>query len=443
MQYRDRHEAGRVLAEHLEEFAGRPDVVVLGLARGGLPVAWEVARRLGVPVDVFVVRKLGFPGHEELAMGAIASGGVRVLNPEVIAYGVTREDIERVTERERRELERRERLFRGDRPPVPVERRTVILVDDGLATGSTMRAAARALRQEKAARIIVAVPIAAPSTCAEMEEEADAVVCAATPEPFHAVGMWYDDFSQTTDEEVRQLLESSGPAQERPLREREITVALRPPLLLEGNLAVPDGARGAVLFAHGSGSSRFSPRNRVVAQALQEAGFATLLMDLLTPAEEQAERFTRHLRFDVDLLADRLAGAVQWLSRDPQTRALPVGLFGASTGAAAALVTAAREPDRISAVVSRGGRPDLAGELLREVRAPTLLIVGGADEVVLELNREALAGLRCEKRLEIVAGATHLFEEPGALESVAALAARWFADHAVTPRPWSGEPAAP
>lgn len=215
------------------------------------------------------------------------------------------------------------------------------------------------------------------------------------------------------------------------MSEREIELVLRPGVRLGGNLAVPHGARGAVLFAHGSGSSRFSRRNRLVAQTLQQGGFATLLMDLLTPHEEEAERFTRHLRFDIELLADRLAGAVEWLSHDEETRGLPVGLFGASTGAAAALVTAAREPDRVSAVVSRGGRPDLAGELLIEVRAPTLLIVGGADDVVLDLNRQALAMLRAEKQLEIVPGATHLFEEPGALEVVGALAAQWFADHLI------------
>ena len=215
------------------------------------------------------------------------------------------------------------------------------------------------------------------------------------------------------------------------MSEREIELVLRPGVRLGGNLAVPHGARGAVLFAHGSGSSRFSRRNRLVAQTLQQGGFATLLMDLLTPHEEEAERFTRHLRFDIELLADRLAGAVEWLSHDEETRGLPVGLFGASTGAAAALVTAAREPDRVSAVVSRGGRPDLAGKLLIEVRAPTLLIVGGADDVVLDLNRQALAMLRAEKQLEIVPGATHLFEEPGALEVVGALAAQWFADHLI------------
>jgi putative phosphoribosyl transferase len=226
--------------------------------------------------------------------------------------------------------------------------------------------------------------------------------------------------------------------------EREIGLVLRPGVRLGGNLAIPHGARGAVLFAHGSGSSRFSRRNRLVAQTLQQGGFATLLMDLLTPHEEEAERFTRQLRFDIELLADRLAGAVEWLSHDEETRRFPVGLFGSSTGAAAALVTAAREPDRVSAVVSRGGRPDLAGELLSQVSAPTLLIVGGVDDVVLDLNRQALATLRAEKELEIVPGATHLFEEPGALEVVGALAAQWFSDHLIAPpRAWSAEPPLP
>jgi putative phosphoribosyl transferase len=226
--------------------------------------------------------------------------------------------------------------------------------------------------------------------------------------------------------------------------EREVELALGPRIRLRGTLAIPDGARGMVLFAHGSGSSRFSPRNRFVARELHRAGLATLLVDLLTKGEEEAEQFTRHLRFDIDLLADRLAAAVAWISREQETRALPLGLFGSSTGAAAALVTAAREPDRIAAVVSRGGRADLAADSLSQVSAPTLLIVGGADEVVLDLNRKALEILRGEKRLSVVPGATHLFEEPGALEVVANLAAHWFADH-VSPRPrhWSREPAAP
>jgi putative phosphoribosyl transferase len=199
---------------------------------------------------------------------------------------------------------------------------------------------------------------------------------------------------------------------------------------LAGDLVVPPEAMGVVLFAHGSGSSRHSQRNRLVAARLQQAGLATLLMDLLTPAEEVLdEESGGRLRFDIDFLAERLEAASSWLAANPETRHLRLGYFGASTGAAAALVAAADWSGEVGAIVSRGGRPDLAGGALLEVRAPTLLIVGGDDEVVIPLNRSALYRLRCEKRLEIVPGATHLFEEPGALEPVAELAGSWFSHH--------------
>ncbi len=209
-RYKDRRHAGRVLAEALHEYAGRPDVVVLALPRGGVPVAYEVARRLGAPLDVFVVRKLGVPGHEEFAMGAIASGDVIVLDRAVIeGLGIPRAAVEAAIAREQAELARREQLYRGGRPPLEVTGKTCILVDDGLATGSTMRAAVAGLRQRGAGRIVVAVPIASPETCEELSTEVDDIVCAATPEPFVAVGLWYEDFEQTTDEEVRQLLEAA------------------------------------------------------------------------------------------------------------------------------------------------------------------------------------------------------------------------------------------
>jgi predicted phosphoribosyltransferase len=209
--FRDRADAGRCLAEKLAAYAGRPDVLVLALPRGGVPVAFEVAQALGVPLDVFVVRKLGVPGHEELAMGAIASGGAWVLNDEVVGpLRIPGDVIRAVAAREMQELVRRERLYRGDRPAPDVRGQTVILVDDGLATGSTMRAAVAALRRLGPDRIVVAVPTAAPSTCAELGTEADECVCSITPDPFYAVGVWYDDFSQTTDLEVRDLLKRSA-----------------------------------------------------------------------------------------------------------------------------------------------------------------------------------------------------------------------------------------
>jgi putative phosphoribosyl transferase len=216
-RFRDRADAGRRLAADLAEYAGRTDVLVLALPRGGVPVAYEVARALGAPLDVFVVRKLGVPGHEELAMGAIASGGVRVLNRDLIAeLRIPPAEVDDVTRAELRELERRERSYRGDRPPPDLRGRTVILIDDGLATGSTMRAAVAALRRLDPARIVVAVPTAAAETCDALREEVDDVVCAVTPARFYAVGLWYEDFSQTSDEEVHELLEQARAAQGAP-----------------------------------------------------------------------------------------------------------------------------------------------------------------------------------------------------------------------------------
>jgi putative phosphoribosyl transferase len=205
--FRDRAEAGELLAAQLTQYRDRHDVVVLALPRGGAPVAREVARALGVPFDVYVVRKLGVPGHEELAMGAIATGGIRQLNRDVVeALGIPINVIDAVAAREQQELDRREQAYRGDRGPISLTNKTVILVDDGLATGSTMRAAVMSVRQQQPARVIVAVPVGAPSTCADLATEADDVVCLRTPDPFVAVGLWYRDFTPTTDHEVRRLL---------------------------------------------------------------------------------------------------------------------------------------------------------------------------------------------------------------------------------------------
>ena len=206
-RFSDRREAGRLLAAKLAAYANRPDVVVLALPRGGVPVAFEVAQALNAPLDVFVVRKLGVPGYEELAMGAVATGGLRILNDQIVQdLRIPDYVIDRVAAEEGEELTRRERAYRGGRPPLDVRGRTVILVDDGLATGATMCAAVMALRQHRPAHIVVAVPTASPETCEELKTEVDEVVCAITPEPFHAVGYWYEDFTQTTDQEVRELL---------------------------------------------------------------------------------------------------------------------------------------------------------------------------------------------------------------------------------------------
>jgi putative phosphoribosyl transferase len=412
LRFRDRAEAGRLLGERVAAVAGASDAAVLGLPRGGVPVARGVARALGAPLDVFLVRKLGYPGQPELAMGAIASGGVRVLNEQLVRQlGIDTALIDRVAQHEEAELERRAQAYRGDRAPLELRGRTAVLVDDGLATGATMRAAVEAVRRGSPQRVVVAVPVAPPHAARELQDVADEVVVLSAPDSFHAVGLWYEDFREVSDDEVRRLLQLPA--------EQDVTAGEA-----EAALVVPDDARGLVVFAHGSGSSRFSPRNRYVAGVLEDAGLATLLVDLLTGAEEQLDLRTREHRFDIDLLSGRVGGALRWAV----SLGLPIGLFGASTGAAAALLAAAREPETVRAVVSRGGRPDLAGPALADVRAPTLLVVGGRDDVVLDLNRRARDAMTqaAAVELEVVPGATHLFEERGALERVAELARDWF-----------------
>lgn len=434
MPFVDRRDAGRRLGERLMFLRGE-DVVVVALPRGGVPVAFEVARALRAPLDVILVRKLGVPFQPELAMGAIGEGGARVLDEEVLELaGVTPEDLAVVERREQAELERRGALYRGDRPPVQLSGRTAVVVDDGIATGSTARAACQVVKAHGAARVVLAVPVAPGPTVEELRREVE-VVCLEVPQSFWAIGQWYRNFTQVSDEEVARLLAESAqpsggplpsdpPGGEPPVQPEEVEV-LAGGVHLAGQLTVPENPAGMVVFAHGSGSSRHSPRNRFVAQVLNRAGLGTLLFDLLTRDEE----FDRANIFDIELLAGRLGLVTSWLRDQPSVGELQIGYFGASTGAGAALL-AASDPDAdVAAVVSRGGRPDLAGRRLEQVRAPTLLIVGGEDHAVLDLNRRAQALLRCENRLAVVPGATHLFEEPGTLATVADLARDWLHDH--------------
>ena len=443
MRFKDRTDAGRRLSSRLHDLQGEA-AVVLGLPRGGVPVAAEVARALGAPLDVILVRKLGVPFQPELGMGAIGEDGVRVVNNEVVrAAGVERAELDAVEARERAELERRAERFRRGRSRLDLTGRTAVVVDDGLATGSTARAACLVARAHGAARVVLAVPVAPPGWEARIRPVADEFVSLETPGQFFAIGQFYEDFTQVDEDEGVALLEAAGidrpavamtaegrgaggrdDADDPPAIDEDIVV-MAGHVRLGGHLSVPEAATGIVLFAHGSGSSRHSPRNRYVAAVLNDAGLGTLLFDLLTVDEE----LDRANVFDIELLGRRLADATAWLRAQPEASGLPIGYFGASTGAGAALWAAAEQGAEVAAVVSRGGRPDLAGPRLADVTAPTLLIVGGHDDLVLELNRSAQAQMHCETRLLVVPGATHLFEEAGTLDKAAAAARDWFSTH--------------
>jgi putative phosphoribosyl transferase len=435
----NRDDAGRQLARRLGYLRGQP-VVVLGLPRGGVPVAAQVARALGAPLDVIVVRKIGVPFQPELAMGAVGEDGVRVTDHHVIrASAIRPEEFAAAEAREQAAVIARAARYRSYRPREPLTGRVAVVVDDGIATGSTARAACEIARAQGAARVVLAVPVAPPGWEARIGSDADDLVCVETPAGFHAIGQFYADFSQLTDDDVISCLNQAARAQAQPAGHGLAAAATPDPpaqggadvqpaagaVRLAGYLTVPEEAPGVVVFAHGSGSSRHSPRNRYVATVLHEAGLGTLLLDLLTP-EEEADRANV---FDVELLARRLTDVTSWLRTQPRARHAAIGYFGASTGAAAALRAAAEPGTGIAAVVSRGGRPDLAGRRLAAVTAPTLLIVGGLDTLVLDLNRDAQAQLQCENKLAVVPGANHLFEEPWTLARAAELARDWFVRH--------------
>jgi putative phosphoribosyl transferase len=437
-RFANRHEAGRRLAALLERFR-EDNPLVVGIPRGGVPVAAEVARALSAPLEIVVVRKIGAPGNPEYAIGALAEGGVSILDDESVrALGVGAEELAELLDRAREDLGDYVERYRHGHPALPLDGRTVLLVDDGLATGRSACAAARALRQRGAARVILAVPVAAPSSVAQLRNCVEDVIFVEAPVELWAIGLWYEDFSPTTDKEVAMLIDQlqTPGGSDRPgaalAREVRIDVdnGINNGISLTGDLALPLGADRVVAFAHGSGSSRLSPRNRSVAAALNRAAIGTLLFDLLTPMEE----IDRAKVFDIALLSQRLLAATRWLAVQPETCRLPIGYFGASTGAAAALLAAAELGPQIGAIVARGGRPDLVLSQLDRVSAPTLLIVGAQDLQVLELNREAQEHLHCPNRLAIVPRATHLFEEPGALEEVARLAIDWFAKHLLNAR---------
>ncbi len=423
LPFRDRDDAGRQLATALGHYQGAHPVV-LAIPRGAVPIGRAVSAALGGELDVVLVRKLGAPGHPEFAIGAVDEQGRVMLDEHAAASGADDAYVRRVAHHELALIRERRARYRPGQPAIALAGRTVIVIDDGLATGATMAAALQVVRAQGPARLVCAVPVAAPDSLQRVSGLADEVVCLATPRQFRAVGLYYHDFTAVTDEEVIAMLaEPAGQDAKAPAGPGGPVHIPADGVVLEGDLVTPSSPHGLVLFVHGSGSSRHSSRNRYVASILNQHGFSTLLFDLLTPQEDRDIA----ARFDIPRLARRLDAALQWARQQPTLRDLPCGLFGASTGAAAALMVASDRPGEIGAVVSRGGRPDLAGaSVLSRMQVPTLLIVGGADPQVLELNRAAQASMPQSADLTIVPGATHLFEEAGALEHVSAQAADWF-----------------
>ncbi|WP_202909012.1 alpha/beta fold hydrolase [Cognatilysobacter segetis] len=420
-RFRDRDEAAQDLARALSRYGGRTPVV-LAIPRGAVPMARIVADALGGELDVVLVRKLGAPGNPELAIGAVDETGHVILNDDAWRAGAHGAYTRIEAERQQSTLQERRQRYAGGRPPIDVAGRIVIVVDDGLATGATMVSALRLVRTRGPARLVCAVPVGTADALRRVGEVADEVVCLSVPQPFIAVGAHYVDFPPVSDSEVLEAID--GRASRHPGVEAVHIPAGT--VELPGELTTPDAARGLVVFVHGSGSSRLSPRNRQVARVLNRAGFATLLFDLLT----QAEDLRRDARFDIVRLSARLEHALDWVASRPALASMPVGLFGASTGSAVALRAAASGRHDIAAVVSRGGRPDLAGEAtLMQVNTPTLLIVGSHDTDVLALNEAAAAHLSGPHRVDVIAGAGHLFEEYGTLAQAADHATGWFLQH--------------
>lgn len=445
MIFQNRKQAGELLAAQLLQYENK-DGIVLALPRGGVPVAAEIARALNWPLEILAVRKIGAPYNDELAVGAICEDEEPVYNMQILSkLGLSSDEMNPTVIRERVKIKNQIQDFRKgkslDDLLVNLKEKTILIVDDGLATGATVKSAIKYLQKKGVIHIVLAVPVSPTSTVQSLRDKVDQIVVLEEEENIFSVGQWYKDFSQVSDNDVKLLLKESTGFDKisesfnklekiSNFKEKSSTVLIKiSSVILEGELTEIEGMKALIIFAHGSGSSRKSPRNLQVAQSLNKNRFGTLLFDLLT--EDEAE--DRKNVFAIDFLSKRLADVTLWAMSQTNFKNVKIGYFGASTGAAGALQASVTSSikDKIFAIVSRGGRPDLAGLHLKKVTVPTLLIVGANDAEVLELNRKAQK-LISNSELSIIPKATHLFEESGTLEQVSDQAINWFNEHLVS-----------
>ncbi|CAF1209267.1 unnamed protein product [Rotaria sordida] len=448
--FRDRIDAGCQLAAHpyLQKIKSLPSnernsYLVISLPRGGTVVGDELAKQLNITHDLVFPRKIPCPGQPEFAIGAVSELGDVIWNDYARQENlIDKPQVQQSKDKQIEESRRRKQIYRGQRKPLEsLSGRTVILVDDGLATGATMKSAIMTCQHLNAQSIIVAVPCGSADRVKDISKSVDKVICLTTPYGYHAVGQCYDSFDQTTDEEVIEIMAKYQGLNSENISnsgKQSIKIELDSQNVLHGDLTLVSNSIGLVLFAHGSGSSRLSPRNQYVAEQLNAAKISTFLLDLLTKNEEIEDDRTRKLRFNIPFLADRLSQVTDWLYQNNKNiQNLSIGYFGASTGGAAAIIAGGiKQQKRTKAIVSRGGRPDLVPkEQLNQLTVPTLLIVGGADMDVIKMNEEAYSQMtqlkdnEKQKALKLIPNATHLFEEKGALEQVSQLAVQWFTDN--------------
>lgn len=415
-KFKDREEAAILLAKELSYLRGE-EPLVLAIPRGAVSMAKVIADELEGDLDILLVHKLGHPRQPEYAIGAVNENGSIFITDSESSSFLGEEALTALAQKETAKLRQKRRLYTPFRSAVEVKGRVCVIVDDGIATGSTFRAAIKTLQEQEASRIIVAAPVASRQAMDLLRNEGVELCVLKVPANFFSVSMHFEKFPQVDDSTVVNLLSD---------KHHEATIELEGREKLDAFLKIPKRPKALVIFAHGSGSGRFSTRNQYVAKRLNEEGYATLLADLLTENESN----NRDLIFDIDFLAKRVERLITWAGDNSHLKNLPVVLFGASTGAGAAIKVATIATREIGAVISRGGRVDLADEALELLHIPTLLIVGALDALVLDLNRDAMTQMKSQdKELVIVDNASHLFEEPGALEQVADVVIKWLDNH--------------